>query len=197
MAASDDREDNLVNVKSIVRAFSWKAYAEDPDDDLAKSLMIAEASEKPEQGQEGTLKDQWMRLFDPAVSKAFKYAYLSQRDFLAKLTNGSGGQDEMILASSTDELAKVYKKFLKCLPKDHQARIEDGPPMLDCVVDALSLADAEWKSNREKTKMGRMKTLFTKVAQSLAKHKDLFAVVPSGDKYVSLVAGSVSAIVKV
>ena len=103
----------------------------------------------------------------------------------------------MILASSTDELAKEYKRFLKCLPKDHPARIEDGPPMLDCVVDALRSAHAEWTSNREKTKMGRTKTLFTKVAQSLVKYKDLFAIVPSGDKYVSLVAGSVSAIIKV
>ena len=111
--------------------------------------------------------------------------------------NDSGGQDEMILAGSTDELVKEYKKFLKCLPKDHPARIEDGPPRLDSVVDALRLADTEWTSNREKTKMGRAKTLFTKVAQSLVKYKDLFAIVPSGDKYVSLVAGSVSAIIKV
>ena len=73
MAASCDRENETVNAKRIVRAFSWKAYAENPDDDLAKSLMIAEAGEAPEQKQEATLKDQWMQLFDPAVSKALKY----------------------------------------------------------------------------------------------------------------------------
>ena len=73
MAASCDRENEIVNAKSIVRAFSWKAYAEDPDNDLAKSLMIAEAGEAPEEKQEATLQDQWMRLFDPAVSKALKY----------------------------------------------------------------------------------------------------------------------------
>ncbi|KAM0794316.1 hypothetical protein BDR22DRAFT_895247 [Usnea florida] len=179
MAANSDRENEIGNAKSIVRAFSWKAYAEDPNDDLAKSLMIAQAGEEPEQKQGATLKDQWMQLFDPAVSKAL-----------------GGGKDEIILAKSTEKLAKVYKKFLKCLPKDHQARIEDGPPRLDCVTDALRLADPEWKRNREETKIGRAKTLFTKVAQSLVKYQDLFAIVPSGDKYVSLVAGSVSAIVK-
>ena len=138
-----------------------------------------------------------MQLFDSGVSKAFKCGSLSQRDFVAKMRDDNGGQDEMILASSTDELAKVYKEFLECVPKDHQGRIDDSPRMLGSVVDTLSLADAGWKSNRKKTKLGRMKTLFTRVTQSLAKYKDLFAVVPSGDKYVSLVAGSVSAIVKV
>ena len=103
----------------------------------------------------------------------------------------------MILAGSTDELAKEYKKFLKCLPKNHPARIEDGPPRLDRVMDALRLADTEWTIHREETKTGRAKKLFTKVAQSLFKYKDLFDIVPSGDKYVSLVAGSISAIIKV
>ena len=73
MAANSDRENEIVNAKSIVRAFSWKAYAEDPNDDLAKSLMIAQAGEEPEQKQGATLKDQWMQLFDPAVGKALRY----------------------------------------------------------------------------------------------------------------------------
>ena len=73
MAANSDRENEIGNAKSIVRAFSWKAYAEDPNDDLAKSLMISQAGEEPEQKQGATLKDQWMQLFDPAVSKALGY----------------------------------------------------------------------------------------------------------------------------
>ena len=82
MAASDDREDEIVNAKSIVRAFSWKAYAEDPGDVLAKSLMIVKAGEEPEQTQKATLNDQWKQLFDPAVSKAFKYEKRSHHNLL-------------------------------------------------------------------------------------------------------------------
>ena len=109
----------------------------------------------------------------------------------------SGSREEILLASSTDELAKAYKAFQKCLPKGHEARIEDGPPRIKSVVEAVATADSTWKKNRESTKAGRMKTLFSKVCGSLNGHKDLFAVLPSGDKYVCLVTGSVSAIVKV
>lgn len=107
------------------------------------------------------------------------------------------GQDEIILADPTDELLQAYRKFLKCLPKGHEARIEDGPPKLTAIVEALTLADDNWKSNREKTKAGRMRTLFSKVAVNLYKYKELFAMVPRSDRYLSLVAGSMSAIVKV
>ena len=113
------------------------------------------------------------------------------------MIDDSGGQDDIILAHPTDELAQAYKKFLKCLPKGHEARIEDGPPRLEVVVDALTFAEAKWKNNREKTKAGRMRTLFSKVAVNLNKYKELFAIVPSSDRYVSLIAGSVSAIIKV
>ena len=73
MAASCDRENETLSAKSIVRTFSLKAYAEDPEDDLTNSLMVVKAGEAPEQKQEATLEDQWMQLFDPAVSKALKY----------------------------------------------------------------------------------------------------------------------------
>ena len=65
------------------------------------------------------------------------------------------------------------------------------------VVEAVKVADTKWKDNHEKTKAGRMKALFGKVAGSLKKHRDLFAVLPSGEKYICLLIGSVSAIVKV
>ena len=103
----------------------------------------------------------------------------------------------MILADPTEELAKVYQKFLKCLPKDHGARVEDGPPDLRVVVEALTVAELNWKNNREKTRAGRMKALFGKLSINVTKFKDVFAVIPSGDKYVCLMTGSISAIVKV
>ena len=109
----------------------------------------------------------------------------------------SGSQDEALLAHPTEELSQAYKKFLKCLPKGHEARIEDGPPRLEAVIDALTTAEHTWKSNREKTKAGRMRGLFSKVAVTMNKHRELFAMIPSSDKYISLVAGSVSAIIKV
>ena len=91
----------------------------------------------------------------------------------------------------------MYQKFLKCLPKDHTARVEDGPPDIRVVMDALIVAESNWKNNREKTRLGRMKKLFGKFSINVSKFKDVFAVVPSGDKYTCLVTGTISAIIKV
>lgn len=106
-------------------------------------------------------------------------------------------RDEIILAEPTEDLAQAYKKFLKCLPKEHAARIEDGPPRLDVVLKAVSVAQVSWKNKRENTKTGQAKEVYSKVVRSLYGHRDLFAMIPSSDKYVSLVAGSLTAIIKV
>lgn len=102
-----------------------------------------------------------------------------------------------ILVRPTDKLAQAYQKFLKCLPQGHEAKIEDGPPRLEVILEALADAENAWKNNKEKTKAGGMTTLFSKVAMNLNRYRELFAIVPSSDKYVSLVAGSISAIIKV
>ena len=65
------------------------------------------------------------------------------------------------------------------------------------MIDAMRVMIAKQRKDRENTKGGRMKTLFGKVCAGLDDHKDLFAMIPSGDKYICLLTGSVSLIVKV
>ena len=103
---------------------------------------------------------------------------LIHRCKVSLLTDSRESQDESILARPTDDLAQAYENFLKRLPKYHQARIEDGPPSLNVVIDALTVAEDTWKNNREKTKAGRMKVLFGKVAQNLNGYTELFAIIP-------------------
>ncbi|KAL8734031.1 MAG: hypothetical protein Q9166_001792 [cf. Caloplaca sp. 2 TL-2023] len=173
------RAQDVFEAKQMVRKFSWKAYSEHSDDDLVQSLVVATATDTQKEEVEGTLERQWGELFDSSTGE-----------------KSNQSQEEIILASSTDELAKSYKAFQKCLPKGHVSRIEDGPPRFKAVYEAVATADSAWKKNRERTNVGRMKTLFGKVCGSLENHRTLFAVIPSGDKYISLVAGSISAIVK-
>ena len=64
-------DEDHFSAKKAVRTFSWKAYADDPDNDLVKSLVVAEASTEKEQQRELTSKEQWMQIFDSAASRAF------------------------------------------------------------------------------------------------------------------------------
>lgn len=66
-------DDDLFVAKQAVRSFSWKTYSEDPNNDLAESLAVADATTKADQTNEATLQEQWKELFDPAIRKAFKY----------------------------------------------------------------------------------------------------------------------------
>ena len=70
--SKQSRDRNLLEqAKNAVRKFGWKTYAENPDDELAKSLVAAEALDRQDEKDEAMLGEQWMQLFDPATSKAF------------------------------------------------------------------------------------------------------------------------------
>ena len=70
MPASDDSVEQ--NAKKIVKTFSWKTYARDPDNDLAKSLVSIEACNESNTTNEATLREQWIKLFDPSIEKALQ-----------------------------------------------------------------------------------------------------------------------------
>lgn len=66
------QQDDTEIAQKTIRTFSWKAYAENPDDSLIESLVVTEENTKLESEPETTLKEQWMQLFDPASRKALK-----------------------------------------------------------------------------------------------------------------------------
>ena len=74
--SKQSHDDDLFEAKKVVRKFSWKTYAENPDDELAKSLVAAEALDRQNEKDEAMLGEQWKRLFDPATSKAFGYVLI-------------------------------------------------------------------------------------------------------------------------
>ena len=85
MAALLEREDKIDDTKTIVRTFSWKTYAEDPDDALARSLVLAEAQTVSKQTEGETLRNQWMHLFD-SNQKVLKSVKRRRLICLSKLT---------------------------------------------------------------------------------------------------------------
>ena len=71
------------------------------------------------------------------------------------------------------------------------------PPPIHELLEAVETANLTWQENREQTNSGKAKQKFGKLCKSLDSHKELMAVIPQGDKYVSLLTGTFSAIVKV
>lgn len=80
--SKQSRDDDLFEAKGVIRKFSWKTYAENPDDELAKSLVAAEALDRQDEKDEAMLGEQWRQLFDPATSKAFGSVFTLHGDTL-------------------------------------------------------------------------------------------------------------------
>ena len=82
-----------------------------------------------------------------------------------------------------------------CGSKD--SKLDLAPPSFNDVFVAVDSATRKYRDRRENSKIGRVNAGFQRVCNSLYDHRAIFEFVPSNDKYVSLAAGSISAIVKV
>lgn len=105
--------------------------------------------------------------------------------------------EEQLLLEQSGALAHAWEKFNRQLPEDRRDFVRNQPPSLTAVHDAIRKASVTWQSKRSDSRLGKLKKVFANVCESCSDHSDLLAVIPSGDKYVSLVTGSLSAIGKV
>lgn len=69
-------------------------------------------------------------------------------------------------------------------------------PDMSVLRRSIQKAQGQIEANQD-TKFGKVKSFFTKSAQSLDNHNYLFDLLPSGDKYTSVFTGAFSAVVKV
>ncbi len=69
-------------------------------------------------------------------------------------------------------------------------------PTIDKLHNAVVAASESWKSKKE-SGYGKVKQRFFDFLNMMDDHSEMFSVIPNGDKYVSLITGVVSTIVKV
>lgn len=91
-------------------------------------------------------------------------------------------------------LAKAWKSFQQKLPPDQREVLHDTPPSLSSLFNAVKAGANKWQADRDGSKWGKTKAVFTRLARSADDHSQLLAVVPNNDKYISLLTGSLSAI---
>ncbi|RAK92303.1 hypothetical protein BO79DRAFT_277072 [Aspergillus costaricaensis CBS 115574] len=176
-----------------VRQFSSKAKNEQPEEPWVKSLdehvkwEVKEESEGRRLFSEST--DQTIRLYrDGSPSK---YALSSSSIAFAE-------SDE--LKEITKELEEMWKKAIEDLiekrgddSKDLAKLINDPTPeRLEAIVRRAQ-NELEAKTH---TKVGRVKGWINKVAGRINNHKYLLDMLPSGDKYTSVLIGGLTACIK-
>ncbi|EEA28122.1 hypothetical protein PMAA_029400 [Talaromyces marneffei ATCC 18224] len=84
---------------------------------------------------------------------------------------------------------------LKSLPQYQDMEVDlSQRPDIKCLIDTVSKAASTWQEDRERSKSGRLKEKFSKLCENCQNHSKLLSVIPSQDKYISLLTGSLSAI---
>lgn len=73
----------------------------------------------------------------------------------------------------------------------------DIPPSFSTLFDSIALAQRRWRTAQDRTEIGRLRSTLAKVARSMDDHRIILEVLPDNNKYLSLIIGSVTCIVKV
>ncbi|KAH8198582.1 hypothetical protein TruAng_007263 [Truncatella angustata] len=93
-------------------------------------------------------------------------------------------------------LIEVWKDFQSRYPDLGTSTLLDNEiPNISTVKQAVNGVVGEWEAKKDKG-MGKAKDYLTRYCDTLLAHSQLFAVIPKGDKYISLFTGVMASIVK-
>lgn len=162
--------------RGIIRTFSDELREIDSANPLGRGLAAKVALDRH---QEEFLTESW----DVFLSDA------------RELPNTLLQDDHVVLLDQSRRLYAAWVKFRKSLTQ-HQGMEENNflRPDIKYLIDTVSKAAATWQEDREQSKSGKLKGKFAKLCENFKNHSKLLSVIPSQDKYVTLLTGSLSAI---
>lgn len=178
-----------------VRQYSIDAKQDAPNDTLVQSLSveIKRIDGKWEIAQR--IPNDWYEWLE--VGDDQKYSSTHEITRIIQLISSSD-MSLRLLESKRNELVETWQKFGNLFPAGEakslqaQNRVPTVSELFNAVVDS-QVARATQKKGMSK----RAKDQFFQFLGTMDDHSFLFKFIPAGDKYVSLVAGVVTTIVKV
>jgi hypothetical protein len=161
----------------ITRRFSDDVVNSTPEEPLGRALATKVAFDRNRERLRPS-RDEW----DQLLLEGWE------------LANGCVPDEEAVLFEQSRRLYAAWDKFRRDLPKDQQMQLEERDrPDINYLVATVNKASATWQSDREESKLGKLKSKFHSLCETCHDHSSLLAIVPK-DKYVTLLTGSLSAI---
>lgn len=87
--------------------------------------------------------------------------------------------------------------FYRNTPEHEQVDLASSAPTIEGVVETVQSISAQWRAKKKLGRFGRAKELFHKLCGFLDSHSALIKLLPEGNEYVSIFAGTLNAIIKV
>lgn len=191
-----DQDQDPPTITPLVRQYSLKAHEEMPEDTLTGALVsVVQKEDDTVAAMEKETVD-WKRWIEFGSSRcALIYPRLSSRPGLIESSN-----DELAIGPLENQrqiVVDTWKRFCHLHPSENQGVSDlNNVPTIATLREEITKADAAWHSKQDKG-FRAVKNRFLNFAETMNDYSYLFSIIPSGDKYTSLVTGVVSSVVKV
>ena len=163
----------------LVRTFSDELQQKRPGEALSRGLAAKVALDRHRDGHYKRQQQQW----DVFLLDAREMAQAFIPD------------EEAVLLDQSQRLYAAWTKFRDSLPTEQRQELGPGErPDIRYLIKSVARAASTWKENQEQTRTGRVKATFFRLCDNCQNHSSLFAVIPSHEKYLCLLTGSLSAI---
>ncbi|SMR57670.1 unnamed protein product [Zymoseptoria tritici ST99CH_3D1] len=167
-------------LKGRIQAFSDQESQSDPKATLNSALATKTQRDREVEHGSQLLKSEWPLLWAD----------------VDRLIETTSDKQEQRLIRQSGALADAWARFQQKLPRAEQENMRNTPPSLFVLCNAVHAAESRWQSKRDESRWEVVKKTFVKLSRSTEDYSQLLAVVPANDKYISLLTGSLSAVVK-
>ncbi|KAH7131326.1 hypothetical protein EDB81DRAFT_808374 [Dactylonectria macrodidyma] len=167
-------EDKAPDITPIVRQYSLEVEKSQPDDSLSQALgLVAKQDSHETRSRQQALEwKKWLQF-------------------------GESQSDDILgpLEQQRAELVRTWENFQHLFHGEGEAAVPPNSiPTIDTLRGAINQAQNAWLAKKTKG-FGKAKDRFFDFLDTMSDHSYLFNVIPSGDKYVSLITGVVSSVV--
>lgn len=109
----------------------------------------------------------------------------------------TSSQPQEVVLSESPKLREKWMLFYRNTPKNEQVDLASTEPTIEGVVQTVQSISAQWRAKKKLGHFGRATELFHKLCGFLDSHTALIKLLPEGNEYVSIFAGTLNAIIKV
>lgn len=102
-----------------------------------------------------------------------------------------------MLAIEAEKLRQQWLEFQKLNSKEDQVEVKRYEPTIAGVFSMVTDVEKAWQSKRKEGKRGRAMVYFHRLCRTLDAHSNILEVIPKGNEYVSIFAGTMTTIIKV
>lgn len=101
------------------------------------------------------------------------------------------------LAVEAEKLRQQWLEFRKQNSKEDQLDVKKYEPTMAGVIGLVADVQKTWQGKRKYGKRGKAMGYFHRLCRTLDAHSNILEVIPKGNEYVSIFAGTITTIIKV